>query len=475
MRTIPKIHPLLPLLALLLAGLEVAGCGGGMASRARTRYVVAHGELPRPEEIRVEEYLADYSEQLPDPGPTAVGLTVEGARAAWAAESSEPLLVVQTAVRGRDADVRPPMALMFVVDRSGSMNEQDKMTYVRDALHRLVSQLDPRDYVGITSFDDRAELLLPPTPATYGSAIHGAIDRLVPRGSTNLSEGLRQGYSALAQTAPEGTIRRVVLLTDANANVGQTDVESIASYASRGDAEGIHLSAIGVGLDHQDGVLTEMARVGHGNHYFLDSPEQIRRVFEQEVNGLLEDVAENVHLTFTPSPGVQIVRVEGADIENLGQHQRVALGRLGAGQHNVVLWTVRGVSPHDRQPSIGTFTLDYVDMRNGQAERQTSSGPVALVTDASQGTVARNSAVAWMARDLRTVCELSHAGRHRDAQLRLDRVRAVIGAVSAARPQDEELRRDLTMLTDFAHALSRQTGEPVRRFEARLRVSLEEG
>ena len=153
-----------PILTVLLAGLQIAGCGGAVASRARTRYVVQHGVLPRPEEIRVEEYLADYRESLPNPGPSAAGLTVEGARAAWAAESSEPLLVVQTAIRGRDADTRPPMALMFVVDRSGSMNEQDKMTYVREALHRLVGQLDPRDHVGITSFDDMAQLELAPTP-----------------------------------------------------------------------------------------------------------------------------------------------------------------------------------------------------------------------------------------------------------------------------------------------------------------------
>lgn len=474
-RTRSTLRALSCALVALAVIVEASGCGGAMASRSRTRYVVAHGAMPTPEEIRVEEFLADYPEAFADPGPDAAGLSLEGARAAWAAESSEPLLVVQAGVRGRDADVRPPLALMLVVDRSGSMNEQDKMTYVRQALHRLVGQLDPRDAVGITAFDDSAQLLLPPTPVAQAGTIHQAVDTLVPRGATNLSEGLRVGYDGLARYAPVGALRRVVLLTDAIANVGETDLGAIAAQAERSDAEGIRLSAIGVGLDHEDGVLAEMARRGHGNHHFLDSPQEIARVFEREVAGLLEDVADRVFLTFTPAPGVEIARIEGAAATDLEGHWRADLGRLGAGQHRVVLFTLRGVSPYDRGPSVGTFTLDYVDLRNGEAARRVEAGPVLLVTDATQGTVARNSAVAWMARDLREVSALSHSGDHQGAQLRLDRVRAVIGAVSAARPLDEELQRDLAMLTDFAHALARHTGEPVRTFRARVRVDATDG
>lgn len=473
----PRIKGLLLMAALLAAFAPagwLAGCGGAMASRSRTRYVVAHGLLPRPEEIRVDEFLADYPESAPNPGPEAAGITIEGARAAWSAESSEPLLVVQTAVRGRDPDVRPPIALMFVVDRSGSMAEQDKMTYVRQALHRLIDQLDPRDVVGITAFDDQAQLVIAPTRVGEPQAIHQAIDTLVPRGATNLSEGLRVGYGSLAN-APNGTMRRVVLLTDAIANVGETDLSAIAAQAARNDAEGIRLSAIGVGLDHEDAVLTEMARRGRGNHYFLDSPEEITRVFEHEVHGLLEDVADRVRLTFTPAPGVEVVRVEGAAASPGGGHWQSDLGRLGATQHRVVLWTLRGVHPDHRTPDVGTFTLDWVDMRNGEPRRLVRSDPVFLVADPAQGTVARNSAVAWMARDLRTVSELSHRGDHGAAQRRLDRVRAVIGAVAAARPHDAELRRDLDMLQGFARALARQTGEPVRTFRARVRVDVEGG
>lgn len=453
----------------------IAGCGGAMASRARTRYVAAHGQLPTPSEIRIEDFLSDYQEQLPNPAPYAAGLTIEGARAAWAAESAEPLFVVQVAVRGRNADVRPPLALMVVVDRSGSMAEEDKMSFVREGLHRLVDQLDPQDAVGITAFDDRAELIVPVTRVGEADRLHAAIDTLSPRGSTNLSEGIAVGYAALRAYPQPGVRRRVVLLTDAIANVGDTDMHHIAAYAAQGDASDIRLSAIGVGLDHQDAVLVEMARQGRGNHYFLDSPNRISRVFETEVQGLLEDVADGTQLSFTPAPGVSVVRVEGMDARQNGEHWQADLGRLGATQHRVVLFTLRGVDPIDRTPNVGAFTLDYVDRRSGEPVRRIDAQPVFVVRDAAQGSVARNSAVAWMARDLREVSALAQQGQSEEAERRLDRVRAVISAVSAARPHDAELVEDLAMLQDFAQALARVTGHPVRRFRARISVALEDG
>ncbi|MCB9598162.1 MAG: VWA domain-containing protein [Sandaracinaceae bacterium] len=460
---------------LLTLTLALTGCGAMAASRGRTAYVAAHGQLPLPEEIRVDEYLADYDESLPDPAPYALGMTLQGARAAWGGESSEPLFVAQVAVRARDSHVRPPLSLMLVVDRSGSMQEQDKMTFVRAGLHQLVGQLDPSDRVGITAFDDRADVLLPLVSVGEGDAIHRAIDQLVPRGGTNLSEGLRVGYEAIEGPASVGTMRRVVLLTDAMANVGDTDMYRIAHQARQGDAAGVRLSAVGVGLQYQDAVLVEMARQGYGNHYFLDSPERIHRVFSAEVEGLLEDVADQAYLTFSPAPGVEVVRVEGLDVETSGEHWRMELGRMGAGQHRVALITLRGVDPLEHGPTVGRFTLDYVDMRAGEPTRQTEAEPVRVVEDAAEGTVARNSAVAWMARDLRDVAELARSGQYDDAERRLDRARAVISAVAAARPNDTQLAEDLETLDGFARALASHTGHPYRVVRARVRVSMEGG
>ena len=151
-----------------------------------------------------------------------------------------------------------------------------------------------------------------------------------------------------------------------------------------------------------------------------------------------------------------MVRVEGADSLE-GQHA-VDLGRLGAGEHRVVLWTLRGVDPSTFRPDVGTFTLDFADMRTMEVLRQSDDRPVFVVEGAEEGTVARNAAVAWMARDLRVITELAQRGRHVEASERLERVRAVMRGVRFSRPNDPELGRDVEMLRDFAHTLAQYAG-----------------
>ena len=461
----------------------LASCGGRaslVASRGRTSYLASRGHLPQPGEIRVGEFLSDYQEPSHDPAPHAVGMQIEGARAAWSGvRGAEPLYVAQVGIEARNSGIRPPLALMFVVDRSGSMAEADKMSFVREGLRRLVAQLQPTDLVGITAFDDRAVVILPVTPVAERQALLRAIDSLAPNGGTNLSDGLRVGYSALDSFAGQGMLRRVVLLTDAVANVGETDIHRIAQLAQRGDRRGVQLSAIGVGLDHRDAVLVEMANQGYGNHYFLDSPSRIRRVFETEVEGLLEDVAGQVCLTFMPARGVEVVTVDGLDVDRVDPDGswHLDLGRLGAGQHSLALFTLRGVDPEDPAPIVGRFELEYVDLRAGERVRasNTTDGrgePVHTVRSAAEGTVARNSAVAWMARDLQDVVRLAHSGRYDEAQRRLHRARAVITAVSEARPRDDQLLEDLRMLDGLARTLAAETNTAVPSVRARLRVSM---
>ncbi|MFK7989879.1 MAG: hypothetical protein AB8I08_27920, partial [Sandaracinaceae bacterium] len=298
--------------------------------------------------------------------------------------------------------------------------------------------------------------------------LSAAIDRLAPRRGTNPGSGLDAGSAERARLALSGFVPRVVLLTDAMANVGETDLHRIGGYAERADRAGIGLSAIGVGLQYDDQVLVEMTRRGQGNHYFLDSPDEIDRVFRRELAGMLEDVADDVRLTFQPRPGIEVVRVEGADGTRGAEGWEVDLGRLGAGEHRVVLFTLRGVDPLSQTPEVGAFELAFADVRSGEPFVQTDNRPVFFVQDAAQGSVARNSAVAWMARDLQTVAGLAQQGQLDAAEARLARVRAVIDAVRQARPDDHELDRDAATLTQLAHTLAARSGRPVRSLSARV-------
>src|SRR5260221_256934 len=72
------------------------------------------------------------------------------------------LLVGVTTGPGRPPDlVRRPLNLAVVLDRSGSMADEHKFEYARDAICSLLDHLSGEDYLSIVVYDDRIETLLP--------------------------------------------------------------------------------------------------------------------------------------------------------------------------------------------------------------------------------------------------------------------------------------------------------------------------
>src|SRR5690606_8314211 len=137
---------------------------------------------------------------------------------------------------------------------SGSMSAEGRMEYLKRGMRRMLGELKAGDLVNVVLFDhtvcvpienyvvgrDRPELL------------EQAIDRMKPRGATDVHAGLTRGYE-LADRAYQPTYNnRVVLVTDALANTGNTDPRTMAMVAKYYDERKIRLSGVGVGTEFND-------------------------------------------------------------------------------------------------------------------------------------------------------------------------------------------------------------------------------
>ena len=140
--------------------------------------------------------------------------------------------------------------------------------------------------------------------------IDAAIDRLQPGGSTNLHGGLMLGFQEVDRHFDIRRNNRVILLTDGIANVGVTDAEQITADARAYNDRGIYLSTVGLGRDFNDALLSRLALQGQGAYHFIDSAEEMDKVFRKDVLGLMQKVASDVSLILRPEPGVQVL---GAD------------------------------------------------------------------------------------------------------------------------------------------------------------------
>ncbi len=252
--------------------------------------------------------------------PATMTLEILPAREAIARQGG----VVHLALRVTPAAVpgRRPVALAIVVDASGSMAEAGgrgaegsapttKLRYVKEAAHFLIDLLGDGDQLCLAAFDEAAYTLLP--PVRVGSIarqdLHAAIEKLGPGGNTNLAAGLALGASHLQAIAASGRGARLVLLSDGEANAGETRPEALAGLAAEAARHGVTVSTLGVGYDYQAGLLRAVADAGGGDFHHVESPRSVEQALIEELFSAVEVTARAVSVDLTVAPPATIFGV----------------------------------------------------------------------------------------------------------------------------------------------------------------------
>jgi Ca-activated chloride channel homolog len=201
---------------------------------------------------------------------------------------------------------RAPMHLALVIDRSGSMGGA-KLDHTKAAAEYLVRRLGPTDQMALVTFDDEVELR-----ASLGTCnqqtLVSHIRNIWPGGSTNLSGGWLKGAEEVGRANSEG-IRKVLMLTDGQANHGITDPATLVGMSTNMRGSGVGTSTIGYGDGFNEELLTGMAEAGGGNAYFAASPEDAPGIFAQEFEDLASLVAQNLSVEIRPSEDVKLLAV----------------------------------------------------------------------------------------------------------------------------------------------------------------------
>ena len=223
---------------------------------------------------------------MPDPNHAAspLQLLLTPERAALAAGGVNTLRVlvrVQAPAQPADLTRRDPLHLALVLDRSGSMAGAPLHEAKHCACH-IVDQLGDDDRAAIVAFDSEVELLAPLTAGSQKAVLRAAIDGIVEAGCTNLHGGWRAGADELAAKLAGQGIHRVVLLSDGQANEGETGLEVISGQCRDLARAGVSTSTYGLGNDFNEDLMLAMARAGRGNAYYGDTAADLAEPFAAE-------------------------------------------------------------------------------------------------------------------------------------------------------------------------------------------------
>ncbi|MFI8889711.1 vWA domain-containing protein [Streptomyces paradoxus] len=344
------------------------------ASYDYARRALADGRLPDPSTVRPEEFVNSFRQDYERPDGDGFSVTVDGARTDdedWSLVRVG--LATRTTERGGE---RPPAALTFVIDVSGSMAEPGRLDLAKESLSVMTDRLRDDDSVALVTFSDEAETVLSMTRLGGNrDEIQDVISDLDTQDSTNLGAGVETGYETAVEGLREGATNRVVLISDALANTGDTDADSILERISGERREhGITLFGVGVGSDYGDALMERLADKGDGHTVYVSDEDEARKVFSEQLPRNIDLTARDAkaQVAFDPET-VEEFRLIGYDNRRVADEDfrddRVDGGEVGPGHTVTALYAVRtepGARGH-----LATATVRWLDPETRDPHEET--------------------------------------------------------------------------------------------------------
>jgi len=283
-------------------------------------------------------------------------------------QGSDRYLVLEVVAPDAARGERVPVQVSLIYDTSGSMASGGRMEDARRAALEVASRLRPQDALSLVTFSDQAWVRIPRTQARDPELFRGALLGLTTGGGTNLYDGLARGFGELDGGGFDG-VRRAILLSDGEANVGDVDPEDMVRMVSGYTARGISLSALGVGLDFNEDLLGRLADAGGGTWRFADREGALPELLSGELERMTHLVGSELTLDVRLGDGVALEELYGWSSTSRADGFQVFLGDMHAGEHRKL---VARVHISQDVPVLAEARLRYHDLDTGAAEARAS-------------------------------------------------------------------------------------------------------
>jgi len=208
------------LFAVIALGVPAVIWAGGAqesaGSASRGRYLAGEGVIIPPEEVHINSYIAQIDYRYPDT-EADVGVSLYSGQQQLSARGQEGVIHIGLQGKRRSYEDLPPMNLAFVIDKSGSMRDEDKMDWVKDAFDIFIGRVRDIDFVSLVVFDDEAKVLFPSTQMKTRDRrirFQEAVQAIDPGGGSDLGAGLELGYQQVLANFRKNYTNRVLFLSD---------------------------------------------------------------------------------------------------------------------------------------------------------------------------------------------------------------------------------------------------------------------
>lgn len=315
------------------------------ASYSNVRRFLNNNQLPPAGAVRTEEMINYFKYQYLQPtGNEPFSINAELSDCPW--NSQNKLLLIGLQGKNIPVDKLPASNLVFLIDVSGSMMDENKLPLVKASMKMLTDQLRENDRISIVVYAGRAGVALPATNGSEKMKIKSAIDALEAGGSTAGGEGIQMAYKIAQQNFMKEGNNRIILCTDGDFNVGVSSDDGLVRLIEQERNKGIYLTVLGYGMgNYKDNKIQQLADKGNGNHAYIDGLSEAKKVLVNEFGGTLFTIAKDVKLQLEFNPalvaGYRLIGYENRILnkEDFNDDKKDA-GELGSGHTVTALYEI---------------------------------------------------------------------------------------------------------------------------------------
>ena len=358
------------------------------ASYSNLRRLIRDGysleELPE-NAVRIEEMLNYFDYDYAEPkGNEPFGVTTQIGKCPWNEEAE--LVMIGLKTQDVEYEQTPPSNLVFLLDVSGSMHNEDKLPLLQESFCMLAENLTEKDRVSIVTYAGDDTIVLDGVSGDKTKKIQKALNKLEAGGGTHGSKGIETAYALAEEHFIEGGNNRVILATDGDLNIGLTSEEELEELISEKKESGIFLSVLGFGTGNiKDSKMETLADKGNGNYAYIDCIREADKVLVEEMTATLLTICKDVkfQVEFNPSV-VSSYRLIGYENRALNKEDfdddTKDAGEIGAGHSVTVLYEVVLKEPMGGLSEKEIEDLKYSDnykkelKEQGQQEKQEGLG-----------------------------------------------------------------------------------------------------
>ncbi len=266
---------------------------------------------------------------------------------------------IETKSKG-ETTKRTPLNLVLILDRSGSMEANNKLTFAKAAVVSALNLLHDDDIVHLVVYDSDVSIIFENARASSRQYLYPIIDKIESAGSTNMSGGLEVAAGLLDKYVYDGFSRRMFLFSDGQANVGMKTRAELTNLVAGYNNKGIITDSFGIGADFDSEIMKGIADAGASRFYFLASSELIELLVSKALVCVFGVCGSRARLIVRGKNGAVVTKIWGHENIVAG----ASLGDLHSDNLRSVLCEFTTSGTANTEVEILSYELQYIQLND---------------------------------------------------------------------------------------------------------------